>query len=137
MIWWTALAIAFKKFTATLPVLAIVNAITIPILFSQVAEFLGPHVLAGFGAVLGSAIRFHLLKMAWRGWPLEAVFAGLLGTIFGQANIPVVGTMLERVSPDMLPVAQGTSIGILMAAGTGFLSDFIKAYRSKPEGGAK
>ena len=75
--------------------------------------------------------------MAWRAYPMEALAAMALGGIFGQVPIPVVTELLSKTSPEMFPVAQGTAIGILMAAGTGFLSDFINAYRNRITGGGK
>lgn len=134
MMFWAALMAASKKAVATLPFLALANVVTIPSIFAPMAAFLGPHALAGIGAALGSAVRFHMLGLKWKDWPREGFFACALGVIFGQVDLPVVGPMLSRVSPEMMPVAQGTAIGILMAAGTGFLSDFIRAYRAK--GGA-
>ncbi len=131
---WTSFLIAVKKAAVTGPWIVLADAVTLPTLFGPVAEFLGPHALAGIGGMMGSAVRFHLLKLRWRNWPTEGLFAGALGVIFGQAELPVVGPMFSRISPDMLPVAQGTAIGILMAAGTGFLADFIRAYRDKGGG---
>jgi len=125
----SSLTTAFKKL-AIVPALVVVNAVSVPLLFESIATFLGPHLLAGFGAVIGCAIRFFLLRMQWRRWPIEAACAAALGIMFGQAQIPVIAPMLEKVSPEMFPVSNGAAIGILMAAGAGFVADFFRAYKS-------
>lgn len=132
---WAAFVVAGKKSLATFPALVIAYFAMFPFGFTDVAFALGPHVLAGIGGVLGSAVRFHVLKMKWPAYPREAAAAAVLGLIFGQAHIPVITDTLGNVSPEMFPVAQGASIGILMAAGTGFLTDFIESYRNR--GGGK
>lgn len=130
MILTAALAVAGKKVLATLPAMVIAYFAMFPVVFTSTAFALGPHVLAAIGGVFGSAVRFHILKIPWREYPREAVFAAGLGGIFGQANLPVVTSMLSPISPEMFPVAQGAAIGILMAASTGFIADIIKSYSS-------
>jgi len=115
---------------------AIFLVMSLPAIFNGVGQALGPHVLSGIGAVIGSAIRFHMLKMPFKGFPGEAAAAAGLGVMFGQATIPGVTSMLERVSPDVFPLAHGAAIGLLMAAGTGFIWDASKKFMEKA-GGSK
>ena len=135
MIILSCIAIAAKKTFIAAPYM-IAAGVSLPLLFAQGATFLGPHALAGIGAVIGCAIRFQMLKVAWRKWPAEAVCASLLGLLFGQAELPVISALLQKTSPEMYPLSQGAAIGILMAAGTGFLSDVITTYRKKIASGA-
>lgn len=133
----TAAAIAVKKSLIVTPAMIVVFYATLPIMFNDVALFLGPHVLAAVGGTIGTAVRFIMLRMPWRGYPWEALAAMGLGFVFGQAQIPVVTELLSKTSPEMFPVAQGTAIGILMAWGTGFLKDFFTAYTNRITGGGK
>lgn len=131
-----ALAIAVKKAAILLIYESVLLVISLPVIFSGIGLALGPHLVSGIGAVMGSAIRFHILKMPIRQLPAEAAAAAGLGILFGQATIPGVTSLLEKVSPDMFPLAHGAAIGLLMAAGTGFVRDASKKYMEKL-GGSK
>lgn len=133
----SAAAVALKKTAVVTPAMVALFFAVLPMSFNDVALALGPHVLAAIGGTIGTAVRFVMLRMAWRAYPMEALAAMALGGIFGQVPIPVVTELLSKTSPEVFPVAQGTAIGILMAAGTGFLSDFINAYRNRITGGGK
>lgn len=135
MMWVMAAAYAFKKTVAVAPAMVFTFFATLPMVFTEVSIFLGPHLLAAIGGAIGTFVRFIMLKMAWRAYPMEAAAAMFLGGIFGQVPIPVISELLQKTSPEMYPVAQGTAIGILMAWGTGFLSDFLEAYRKRITGG--
>lgn len=127
----TAAWVAVKKAALATPVVVASLGITIPMFFSPLGEFLGPHVVAAIGAVIGTAVRYQLFRMPWRRWPLESLAAAMLGLMFGQVEIPVVGALLQRVSPDMYPLSNGTAIGLLLTLLVGLYTDFREEYRKK------
>jgi hypothetical protein len=131
--------LAVKKAGITMGVLGVSAAVamkasevvTIPVIFSGVGDFLGPHIVAGVGAVAGSAIRFQIFKMQWRKWPGEAIAAAGLGLFFGQLPLPYLSEYLKHSTPEMFPLANGAAIGICVTIGVGMVTDFVTQFKTK------
>ena len=130
-----AILIALKNTAWALPIY--VGAwvlMTVPGFFMDISVFLGPHMIAGFGAAFGSVVRFHYLKIKWSLWPKEGPITFGIGLVFGQTNIPFAAPLMKHISPEMFPLANGTLIGLICALAIGGIFDGFAAYTKKKAG---
>lgn len=123
-------ALAYAAVNAVYSTAAVSSVAAGVAVFDAMGE-IGPRWVAVIFALIGALWRWHKYRLTFRSATSGAAMSAVLAFIWGDTQIPMLGSLFSGLRPESIPMLNGFAIGLFGLLIVTGVQDFIAAYIHK------